>query len=95
VSSAETTTVTPSSLRNLSRAFRCCEEIAADSLVSRTASAVTCPVALPFSTSATTAGWARASAGSLRDVLDDTNYLSYQLLSGAARPVRVKAAHLL
>ena len=75
-SSRDRTTVTPSSLRNLSSAFRCWGEIAAASLVSRTASALTCPVALPRSTKATTSGWARTSAGSLRDVLVDTNYLS-------------------
>ena len=75
-SSADRTTVTPSSLRSLSRAFRCWGEMSALSLVPRTASAVTWPVDLPRSTSATTSGCARTSAGSLRDVLDDTNYLS-------------------
>jgi hypothetical protein len=55
-SSAERTTVTPSSLRNLSRALRCLPEIAAASLVSRTASELTCPSALPRSTRATTSG---------------------------------------
>ena len=52
---------------------------------------MTFPVDLPWSTNATMSGCARTSAGSLRDALVDTNYLSYSRMAGAARPVHVKS----
>ncbi len=75
-SAAESTTVTPSSLRRRSSVLRCLPVMPAASLASRTASELTSPVALPSSTRPSTSGWDRTSAGSLRDVLVDTNYLS-------------------
>jgi hypothetical protein len=75
-SAAETTTVTPSSLRSLSRALLCVGGIAARSQAVRTSSAVTVPVFLPRSSSSCTSGWLRASTDGFRDVLDDTYDLS-------------------
>jgi len=95
VSSAETTTETPSSLRNLSTALRCCGVVATAAVAVRRASAVTVPVCLPCSTRATMSGWDRTSTGTLRDVLDDTNYLSYNGWWARRGPFTSRAAFLL
>ncbi len=91
-SSALTTTATPSSLRKRTSALKCWGEMFARSVAPRNASAVTCPVDLPLSTNATTSGWARTAAGSLRDVLVDTNYLSYSECRARQSPYTSRAA---
>ncbi len=85
-----TSTEMPRLLRWASSALRWRGSIAASSLAWRTSSGLNDPVGAPRSMSATTAGWAKTSAGAILRGFEDTN-TSRQEHGGAARPGNVKS----
>ncbi len=89
-SAADTTTTMPSRL-SVRTSARCWAAVTSASVTaSRTAAAVTSPDTRPTLNSWSIEGCASTPAGSCRDGLDDTEYLSSEQFPGATKPALVK-----